>query len=334
MTVRILKGDCRDVLRSLPDESVHCCVTSPPYFGLRDYGVAGQIGLESEPDAFVGEMVGVFREVRRVLRDDGTLWINLGDSYAASGRGGNPDDSPHQKQTSNRGSRQFFQSEAVSAGVIGRKWIKPPAGYKQKDLIGVPWMVAFALRDDGWYLREDIIWGKRAPMPEPVRDRCTRSHEYVFHLSKGRHYFHDADAISEEAVSDHPSGNGFKRDAQISKGGRGQDGQWTDVGGKRNARSVWMLGPEPFKGAHFATMPATLAERCIKAGCPAGGTVLDPFGGAGTTGLVADRLGRNAILIELNPDYAEIARKRIDAEMGFFGSVEMLEPISPENSLP
>jgi DNA modification methylase len=330
MSVRILLGDCRDRLRELPDESVHCVVTSPPYFGLRDYGAAGQIGMETSPNEFVEAMRTVFAEVRRVLRDDGTLWLNLGDSYAASGRGGNPDDSPHQKQASNRGSRQFFQSEAVNSGAIGRKWIKPPDGYKQKDLIGIPWLVAFALRDDGWYLREDIVWGKKAPMPEPVRDRCTRSHEFIFHLSKSRHYFHDADAIAEDAVSDHASGNGFKRGAQISKGGRGQDEPWEGVGGKRNARSVWMLGPENYPDAHFATMPPTLAERCIRAGCPAGGTVLDPFGGAGTTALVADRLGRNAILIELNPEYVEMAERRIRADAGIFSDVRIGRPLQAE----
>lgn len=326
MSVRILVGDCRDRLRELPDESVHCVVTSPPYFGLRDYGIERQIGLESTPTDFVETMRAVFADVRRTLRPDGTLWLNLGDSYAASGRGGNPEDSPHQKQASNRGSRQFFQSEAVDAGVIGRKWIRPSEGYKQKDLIGIPWMVAFALRADGWYLREDIIWSKKAPMPEPVRDRCTRSHEFVFHLSKNRHYFHDADAIAEDAVSDHPSGNGFKRGAQISKGGRGQDAQWTGIGGRRNARSVWMLGPEPYAGAHFATMPPTLVERCIKAGCPAGGTVLNPFGGAGTTALVADRLGLNAILIEINPEYAAMAERRIRGEAGIFSDLKIDRP--------
>src|SRR5437764_337471 len=199
MSVRILIGDCRDVLRTLPDESVHCVVTSPPYWGLRDYGVEGQIGLETSPDQFVSEMVSVFREVRRALRDDGTLWLNLGDSYAASGRGGNPDDSPHQKQASNRGSRRFFQQETVDAGVIGRKWVKPLAGYKQKDLIGIPWMTAFALRADGWYLRQDVIWSKPNPMPESVRDRCTRAHEFLFTLSKSRVYYYDADAIAEPA---------------------------------------------------------------------------------------------------------------------------------------
>lgn len=350
MTVRILKGDCRDVLRELPDESVHCVVTSPPYFGLRDYGVAGQIGLELTPDAFVDEMVAVFGEVRRVLRNDGTLWLNLGDSYAASGRGGNPDDSAHQKQGSNRGSRQFFQSEAVAAGAIGRQWIKPPAGYKQKDLIGIPWMVAFALRADGWYLRQDIIWSKPNPMPESVRDRCTKAHEYLFMLSKSRIYHYDADAIAEPASENSHGGSqpnaGQKaaargdggnlgltvkqRDKQRGHGRRhaGFNDRWDAMerdekcSGTRNKRSVWSVATQGFAEAHFATFPPALIEPCILAGCPKGGTVLDPFGGAGTAGMVADRLGRDAILIELNPEYAAIAERRIHADAGMFAAVE------------
>lgn len=347
MAVRILKGDCREVLRTLPDESVHCVVTSPPYFGLRDYGIAGQIGMETSPEAFIAEMVTVFREVRRVLRSDGSLWLNLGDSYAASGRGGNPGDSQHQKQASNRGSRQFFQSEAVDAGVIGRKWVKPPAGYKPKDLIGIPWMAAFALRSDGWYLREEIIWAKPNPMPESVRDRCTRAHEYIFHLSKGRNYYHDAAAIAEDAIysglanqdesgfKDPRSFNGKHKDGyrtsdkQRGHGRRhaGFNDRWDAMekaeqcSGKRNKRSVWTIATQPFSEAHFATFPPSLVEPCILAGCPEGGTVLDPFGGAGTTGLVADRLGRNAILIELNPEYAAMAERRISSDAGMFASV-------------
>jgi DNA modification methylase len=355
MTVTILKGDCREVLRGLPDESVHCVVTSPPYFGLRDYGVAGQIGLEPSPTEFVDEMVAVFRDVRRVLRDDGTLWLNLGDSYAASGRGGNPDESPHQKQSSNRGSRQFFQSEAVDAGVIGRKWVKPPTGYKQKDLIGVPWLVAFALRADGWYLRQDIIWSKPNPMPESVRDRCTKAHEYLFMLSKSRVYQYDAEAIKEPSTWDPanskmpdgwdtaPGGHGsFHRNGR-EKGKRsdkqrghsrrhaGFNEQWNDMEreqqcsglrNKRSKRSVWEIAPAPFPDAHFATFPPALVEPCILAGCQKGGTVLDPFGGAGTTGLVADRLGRNAILIELNPEYAAMAERRIHNDAPLFADVQ------------
>lgn len=199
MGIQILTGDCRDVLKTLPDKSVNCCVTSPPYFGLRDYGVTGQIGMEPTPEAFINELVSIFREMRRVLRDDGTFWLNLGDSYAASGRGGNPDDSPHQKQATNRGSRQFFQKNAVDQGAIGRQWVKPPDGYKPKDLIGIPWLAAFALRSDGWYLRDAIVWAKPNGMPGSQEDRCTSSYEMIFHFSKSRIYWSDFDAIKTPA---------------------------------------------------------------------------------------------------------------------------------------
>ncbi|OJT96811.1 MAG: site-specific DNA-methyltransferase [Rhizobium sp. 63-7] len=285
-------------------QSVHCCVTSPPYFGLRDYGVDGQLGLEATPDEFVEAMVAVFREVRRVLRDDGTLWLNLGDSYAANRSYQVPSTKGGQKHGPG-------QSAGGKASVI-------PDGLKPKDLIGIPWRVAFALQADGWYLRQDIIWHKPNPMPESVRDRCTKAHEYIFMFSKSPRYYFDSDAIKEPAVSDHKSGNGFKRDARKSYQNadgtpRGNDEQWTGVGGLRNRRSVWTVTTKPFKGAHFATFPPDLIEPCILAGCPEGGTVLDPFGGAGTTGLVAQAHGRNAILLELNPEYAAMARERIDA---------------------
>lgn len=349
MSVRILIGDCRQRLKELPDASVHCCVTSPPYFRLRDYGVAGQIGLEPTPDEFVAEMVEVFREVRRVLRDDGTLWLNLGDSYAASGRGGNPANSAHQKQASNRGSRLFFHKDAVESGVIDRKWRKPSAGYKQKDLIGIPWMVAFALRADGWYLRQDIIWSKPNPMPESVQDRCTTAHEYIFIFSKSLRYHYDAGAIAEQAIYSglaNQDESGFKNPQSSAgkhkEGYRSSDKQrghsrrhagFNDRRdamerakqclGTRNKRSVWEVSPARFSEAHFATFPPALIEPCIKAGCPAGGTVLDPFGGAGTTGLVADGHGRDAVLIELNPTYAEIARKRLADAGGMFADVNL-----------
>lgn len=361
VTVRIITGDCRDVLRTLPDESVHCVVTSPPYFGLRDYGVAGQIGLEPTPDAFVDELVGVFRDVRRVLRHDGTVWLNLGDSYAASGRGGSPDESRHQKQASNRGSRQFFQEHLVEQGLIGRRWVRPPAGYKQKDLIGIPWLVAFALRSDGWYLRQDIIWSKPNPMPESVRDRCTKAHEYIFLLSKSDRYFYDADAIKENSITCDPrrpytSEGAWRMDgrpAEQRHGGKPRtsankshkyvaeyeasdseehrtkaglmkvaDVPWT----RRNRRSVWEIATSPYSEAHFATFPPALIEPCILAGCPAGGTVLDPFGGAGTTGLVADRFGRDAILIELNPEYAAMAERRIRNDAGMLAQISVDHP--------
>jgi DNA modification methylase len=351
MTVRILTGDCRDVLGTLPDKSINCCVTSPPYFGLRDYGVEGQIGLEQTPDAFVAEMVAVFREVRRVLRDDGTLWLNLGDSYAGSGKGGNPEEG---KQATNRGSQSvgvlYGTGKTAREAAVTNVTRKTFDGIKAKDLIGIPWRVAFALQADGWYLRQDIIWSKPNPMPESVQDRCTKAHEYIFMLSKSARYFYDADAIKEDASevsiarseradlrekpgwSEAYHGNpptGFKRDKQRGHSRRhaGFNDRWDAMekaeqcGGKRNKRSVWTVATQPFSEAHFATFPPSLIEPCIKAGCPTGGTVLDPFGGAGTTGLVADRLQRDAILIELNPAYVEIARNRLTADAGMFGEV-------------
>jgi len=258
MTIKILNGDCRDVLKTLPDQSVHTCVTSPPYFGLRDYGHTGQMGLEPTPDEFVSELVNVFREVRRVLRDDGTLWLNLGDSYASYRDGkANPDTT-----------RGLSEGTLVPKGSAKNRMSSTFVGtsIKHKDLIGIPWRVAFALQADGWYLRQDIIWHKPNPMPESVTDRCTKAHEYIFLLSKSP---------------------------------------------MRNRRSVWTVTTKPFKGAHFATFLQDLIEPCILAGCPEGGTVLDPFGGAGTTGLVAKRNNRNAILIELNEEYVNLSIDRI-----------------------
>ena len=340
MTVTILKGDCRDVLATLPDESVHCVVTSPPYFGLRDYGVVGQIGLEPSPDDFVGELVAVFRDVRRALRKDGTVWLNLGDSYANDGKWGGQTGGKHVK--------------ALHCSPIGRN--KRYTGLKPKDLCGIPWAVAFALRDDGWYLRSDIIWSKPNPMPESVTDRPTKAHEYLFLLSKSERYYYDADAIKEDSITGDP------RRPYTSEGAWQMDGRPPEQrhGGKprtagnkshkyvdayeasdteehrtkaglmkvadvpwerRNRRSVWEVATAPYSDAHFATFPPALIEPCILAGCPAGGTVLDPFGGAGTTGLVADRHGRNAILIELNPAYAAMAERRIRGDAGMFAEV-------------
>ncbi len=329
MTAPILIGDCRDVLRTLPDESVHCVVTSPPYFGLRDYGVAGQIGLEATPAAFVEEMVAVFREVRRVLRSDGTVWLNLGDSYASAsgnktitaqtaystGRAGGDARAPAKKTLS-------YESQSVG--------FKNYGALKQKDLVGIPWRVAFALQADGWYLRQDIIWSKPNPMPESVRDRCTKAHEYIFLLSKSARYYYDADSISEQASEWSQkalAGNWTRKTeygtAEVS--GRNDPGaNYADrirKDGRRNKRSVWEVASQPFPESHFATFPPTLIEPCILAGCPKGGTVLDPFGGAGTTALVADRLGRNSIIIELNPDYAEMAERRIRGDAGMFADV-------------
>lgn len=311
MAVRFLCGDCREVLATLPAGAVQCCVTSPPYYGLRDYGVDGQIGLEASPDAYVGELVAVFREVRRVLADDGTVWLNLGDSYnnfrvgqcGQSVHGHVLHDQPTQRR---RGS----------------------AGYKEKDLLGIPWMVAFALRADGWYLRRDIIWHKPNPMPESVRDRPTSAHEYVFLLSKSAQYFYDAAAIAETSKFPVGTREDRKRGEFGGKGAAGPVGRepFRAIRDTRNARSVWTIPTQPYAGAHFATMPRDLAERCIKAGSRAGDTVLDPFGGAGTTGLVADRLGRNAVLIEINGEYAHLGSQRIRDDAPLFSGVVVDAP--------
>lgn len=298
MTVRIITGDCRTVLATLPAKSINCCVTSPPYFGLRDYGNGGQMGLEKTPDEYVEQLVGVFREVWRVLRDDGTVWLNLGDSYAAN-RGYQVPDSKH---------KDVGNSRPMRAATIG---------LKEKDLIGIPWRVAFALQADGWYLRQDIIWAKPNPMPESVTDRCTKAHEYVFLLSKSAKYYFDADAIREPYADDRKGASGTKSLRYSNESGRNGDsglGGAPDYAG-RNKRSVWVISPKSFKEAHFATFPPKLIEPCILAGCPEGGTVLDPFGGAGTTGLVAEQRKRNSILIELNPAYVDIALRRIHGDV-------------------
>jgi len=293
--------DCRLAMSMLIEpKSVHTVVTSPPYFGLRDYGHDGQIGLEPTPEEFVAALVEVFREVRRVLRDDGTVWLNLGDSYATQGG----DRKNHQNQTGFGGGKKT----QIEANVARRT-----KDIAAKQLMGIPWRVAFALQADGWYLRQDIIWHKPNPMPESVRDRCTKAHEYIFMLSKSQRYYFDADSIAEPVAADSIARN--RRHKTI---GRVPDR--ADAGGfcgtpkdTRNKRSVWTVTAKPFKGKHFATFPPDLIEPCVLAGCPEGGTVLDPFGGAGTTGLVAKRTGRNSILCELNAEYAAMARARIDA---------------------
>jgi DNA modification methylase len=314
VTVTILHGDCRAILPTLADCSAQCCVTSPPYYGLRDYGVAGQIGLEPTPDEYVAEMVAVFREVRRVLRDDGTLWLNIGDSYhnlRTHMNGGAPTNTVH-RGTARDGTEGF--------GRTNRSHRLP--GIKDKDLIGIPWLLAFALRADGWYLRSDIIWHKPNPMPESVRDRPTSAHEHVFLLTKRGSYYYDADDGAEQ--SKWPVGS---RPDVVQGGfaGKGKDPRaqaaFRAIRDTRNARNVWSIATQPFSGAHFATMPPDLAERCIRAGTKPGDTVLDPFGGAGTTGLVADRLGRNATLIELNPAYRTLAADRITADAPLFAGV-------------
>ena len=300
--VTVLVGDCLALLRTLPDQSVHTCVTSPPYFGLRDYGVDGQIGLEDTPDAFVSRLVEVFREVRRVLRDDATLWLNLGDSY-----GRNPAKGQHKPgQSGGKHAAVYNRGKGrASATALGDS-------VKEKDLIGIPWRVAFALQADGWYLRQDIIWHKPNPMPESVRDRCTKAHEYVFLLSKGPRYYFDSEVIKEPGVI--PAGTkGAKGSAAraAQSGVNSRPPEYKVYDGMRNRRSVWTVTTKPFKGAHFATFPPDLIEPCILAGCPVGGTVLDPFGGSGTAAGVALKHGRNAILCELNPEYAALVPERV-----------------------
>ena len=274
--LRVLVGDAREQMRTLPDATVNTVVTSPPYWGLRDYGQDGQLGQEATPEEFIEAMVDVFREARRVLRDDGTLWLNLGDTYAKNVDGESP-----------------------------------------KSLVGIPWRVALALKADGWILRSDVIWVKPNPMPEPVKDRPTKSHEYLFLLAKSERYHYDSEAI-QEATVDPANGGRFGGEKYNDSDGpidlRGS--QYVNTG-KRNKRDVWTVPVQPYVGAHFATFPEDLITPCVLAGAPLGGVVLDPFGGSGTTGVVANRHGRKAILVELNPDYAEqiLVRNR-QAAMG------------------
>jgi DNA modification methylase len=301
----IRQGDCLDLLRQMPDESVNCCITSPPYWGLRDYGTGkAQIGLEFTPQEYVEKMVAVFAEVKRVLRKDGTLWLNLGDSYCGTGNKGEWKDP---KYSSGRNG----QSVAINNKI---------KGLKSKDLVGIPWRVAFALQSDGWYLRQDIIWHKPNPMPESVTDRCTKAHEYIFLMSKSANYHFDSEAIREDAVTDLenkilPRGTqsyGVASGETKSNPQRGHiNGYGYSEKGKRNKRSVWSVTVKPYKEAHFATFPTELITPCVLAGCPKDGTILDPFGGSGTTGQVALENGRNAILLELNPKYIELAKQRI-----------------------
>lgn len=300
----VLHGDCLQQLKTLPDASVQCCVTSPPYWGLRDYGVDGQIGLESTPDAYVQKMVAVFREVRRVLKDDGTCWLNLGDTFS-TGSGGS--DTESAKQQSNRGTQ--IESRAAFKGL-------PP-----KNLVGIPWRVAFALQSDGWYLRSDIIWHKPNPMPESVTDRPTKSHEYIFLLTKSERYFYDHEAIAEQSV--YPGDNRSLRidtrkaiDPMCMDGGsRARTGNPTAE--TRNKRTVWTIATQPYPEAHFATFPPKLIEPCILAGSRPGDVVLDPFAGSGTTLYVAKELGRQFIGIELNPAYVKLIDKRLIQEVLF-----------------
>lgn len=306
----VLCGDALEQLRTLEAESVHTCVTSPPYYNLRDYGTAGQIGMEATPEEYIGKLVDVFREVRRCLRPDGTLWVNIGDSYATR------------------------SGPKPPARSVDRR-PQTPAGMKPKDLIGIPWMLAFALRADGWYLRQDIIWYKTNAMPESVRDRCTKAHEYIFLLSKSAHYYFDAAAIREPCGTKgnartfrgggaYTGGRSFQNSARV---GRESHGNSANNTGGRNKRSVWSIATGQFKAAHYATFPERLVEPCILAGCPEGGAVLDPFAGSGTTGVVAKRLRRHFVGVEINPDYWKMATDRIAAAMQEFQQMEIEEKI-------
>ena len=377
----ILFGDCRETLKNLTNSSVRTCVTSPPYYGLRDYGTAtwiggdpncnhrrdtkvnpetcntghknhddmsgvgdaiyktvcpkcgairqdDQLGLEESPEEYIESLVSVFREVRNALTDDGTLWVNLGDSYYNYRSDGN-----YPKQTVSKTRQDLPQSTPVRGNKL--------KGLKSKDLIGIPWMFAFAMRADGWYLRQDIIWHKPNPMPESVKDRCTKSHEYIFLFSKNKNYYYDIDAIREphtwEETKPRPSGmarNAQKYREKVKYGGGGtglvghsgtfkEDGSPLNHPLGKNKRSVWTVTTKPYKEAHFAVFPTELIEPCVKAGCPEEGTVLDPFGGSGTTGLVADRLGRNAKIIELNKDYIELANNRVMNDAPLFTDVSI-----------
>lgn len=301
---KVVQGGCLDVLRSMPDESVNCCITSPPYWGLRDYGVTGQLGLEKTPEEYVAKLVEIFREVRRVLRNDGTLWLNLGDSYWNTNGFARAD--------------KNWQRNGRNNAPANDRTLPKHEILKVKDLVGIPWRVAFALQADGWYLRQDIIWHKPNPMPESVTDRCTKAHEYIFLLSKSARYYYDADAIKEPSIwaEDNRSGLGNIRYGGKRNGdpGTGQD-SFVTITENRNRRSVWTVTTKPFKEAHFATFPPDLIEPCALAGCPESGIILDPFMGAGTTAVVAKKNHRQFIGVELNPAYIEMAVKRIDATL-------------------
>ena len=312
MIIKILQGDCIESLNKLEDQSINTCITSPPYWGLRDYnGEEKQLGLEDTPEEFVDNLVKVFKEVKRVLRDDGTVWLNLGDSYAGNN-----------SRASNNG-RAGYGTERE--GVFTKTGI----GLKTKDLVGIPWRVALALQQDGWYLRQDIIWHKPNPMPESVKDRCTKAHEYIFLLSKSPKYYFDNEVIKEDSIYAPNKTHEKERAKGYYKGkwsnpekGSRHDGSFKAIRDKKNKRSVWKVPTKGYKEAHFATYPTALIEPCVLAGCPKDGVVLDPFAGSGTTGIVAANHGRNSVLLELNKEYIEIAEKRINDAVGMFASIK------------
>ena len=302
MNYRIIQGDCREALKQIDAGSVHTCVTSPPYFGLRDYGGGeGEIGSEQEVEEYIDAMVDVFREVRRCLRDDGTVWLNLGDSYMAQKNVAPP------PQT-------IGGQRDMPTFIPGNR--REQKGLKHKDLIGIPWRVAFALQADGWWLRQDIIWHKPNPMPESVTDRCTKAHEYIFLLSKKSHYYFDNEAIKEDAKWERWGNQTVIKEQQGTASWIGsKTKEELAAMGKKNKRSVWTVNTKGYKGAHFAVYPKKLIEPCILAGCPEGGTVLDPFTGSGTTAVVALENNRKFVGTELNPEYIKIAENRIKEEI-------------------
>jgi DNA modification methylase len=285
-------GRADDVASNLEPESVQTIVTSPPYFGLRDYGVDGQIGGEETPEDYIDALVNVFESLAPALRKDGTIWLNLGDSYANDSKWGGATGGKH-------------ADGLHGATEVGRR--RQKTGYPAKSLMLMPFMVAIALRNLGWIIRSENVWSKPNAMPEPVTDRTTRSHESIFMLAKSPKYYYDADAIAEDAVSEHASGNGFKRPERVSLGGRGQDAPWSDIGGKRNARDVWTIPTQAFPGAHFAVFPPEIPRRCILAGSHPGDLVLDPFSGSGTTGMVALAEGRRYAGIDISSDYLDLS---------------------------
>ena len=303
MNIDIYEGDCIEQLKRLADQSINTCITSPPYWGLRNYQEDKQLGMEDTPEEFISNLVDVFREVKRVLRDDGTVWLNLGDTYCGTGHKGNYTDPKHKE---GRNGQKIALNNKID-------------GLKSKDLVGIPWRVALALQQDGWYLRQDIIWHKPNTMPESVKDRCTKAHEYIFLLSKNKKYYYDNEAIKEDSKY-------YGKDKRSDKGNIRYEGKRTSnkdskaqqsfvtINPKKNKRSVWTVSTKPFKGAHFATFPPELIEPCILAGCPEGGVVLDPFGGSGTTAVVANNHYRNAVLIELNRSYIAIMKKRLEEQ--------------------
>jgi len=329
---QILQGNSLEVLKNLPDETINCCITSPPYWGLRDYGVEGQLGLEKTPEEYVQKLVEIFKEVKRVLKSDGTVWLNLGDSYACT-KTGSFNGGGFKDTSAINGTRNL--SGVETSGKCDKLKM---SGLKNKNLVGIPWKVAFALQADGWYLRQDIIWHKPNPMPESVKDRCTKAHEYIFLLSKSPKYYYDYESIMEDCVTNENRPFGAVREREYNYNSKhiearnklhknlqdkGQpnhsfhenraEGNPDKIYEKKNKRSVWTIAPKPFKEAHFAVFPPTLVEPCLLAGCPENGIVLDPFMGSGTVAWVAKNNNRNYVGVELNPEYIAIAERRISS---------------------